>query len=205
MIDKIAYELVKAVAAAINFDDKWAGLVRPLQKKVQNADKIFPVAINTPATCDQNDYTALVPDSTKKSIMYIEKKGNQEVTLDRKSYQYVTVPLQLVLWYNLDLITKGEYISEDVLADKILEVLPNKLSDSLFNGVKQVRIFPTAITYGSEVVSQYTYNEIKTQFCMLPYGFLAIDIEVTYISTHCQRDLTISTGCVTGVGNHETY
>lgn len=204
MIDKISYEIVKAIAENLTFADKWAGLVRPLRKKVQKTETVFPVAINTPTNCEQSDYQALVPDSSKRSVMYIEKNGNAEFENVNSHFEQVSHKLRLVVWYNLDKITEGAYISEDVLVDQVLDLLPKKLSDALFTGVKQVHILPTTVTYGTEIVSQYTYNEIKSQFGTHPYGMFAIDLDVWYITTHCSRGITVGDGCVTGKGNHVT-
>jgi len=203
MIDKISYELVKNLASNIPFIDKWAGLVKPLRKKVQQIDKIFPVAINTPVNCDQNDYTALVPDSSKRSIVYVEQVGSAQVETITSNYEHMTATIRLVVWYNLDRITDGAYVSEDKLVDQILDWLPKRLSDSLFVGAKQVHLLPTGVVYGTDVVSQYTYNEIKSQFGTHPYGIFAIDLDVWYITTHCSRGIVPSFTCETGKGNHE--
>ena len=205
MIDKIAYEIVNNLSGNVNFMDKWAGLVRPLRKKVQNVDKVFPVAINTPSNCDQSDYTALVPDSTKRSVVYIEQISAPTVEVMRHNSKQMTATLRLVVWYNLDLITAGDYLSEDILLDQILDYLPKRLSDSLFNGVKQVHLLPTNVIYGTEIVSQYTYNEIKYQFGTHPYGMFAVDLDVWYIAVHCQSMPRQDEGCVTGKGNHDTF
>lgn len=205
MIDKISYEFVKKLSENLTFFDVWAGLVRPMRKKVQTVDKVFPVAINIPENCDQNDYKALVPDSNKKSIAYIEVLSAPTVEIRRHASKQMTAQLRLVIWYNLDKITAGSYISEDILVDQVLDLMPHRLSDSLFQGVSQVHIEPTNITYGTDIVSQYTYNEIKTQFGTHPYGIFAIDLDVWYISFHCQLPIDIEEGCVTGKGNHETH
>lgn len=203
MIDKISYELVNYLATNVEFIDKWAGLVKPMRKKVQTEDKIFPVAINTPVNCNQSDYMALVPDSSKRSIVYVEKQGDLEVTLSTNNYEQINATLRIVVWYNLDKITQSEYISEDILVDKILDWLPKRLNDNLFVGAKQVHFEPINIIYGTEIVSKYTYNEIKTQFGIHPYGIFAIDVDCWYITTHCSRAIVPADGCVTGKGNHE--
>jgi hypothetical protein len=204
MIDKIAYELVNHIASKVEYIDRWAGLVKPMRKKVQNTDKVFPVAINTPSNCEQSDYMALVPDSSKKSIVYVEQIGNLAVEMPNKRYKSVSGVLRLVVWYNLDLLTQGEYISTDVLVDEMLRNIPLRLADSSFIGVKQVHFIPTGVIYGADIVSAYTYNEIKTQFNTHPYGIFAVDLDVWYISTPCQIPISPLAGCVTGVGNHET-
>jgi len=205
MIDKIAYEIVKDLSTKVNFMDKWAGLVRPMRKKVQNADKVFPVAINTPSACSVSDYMDLVPDSTKRSIVYVEMIGNPVVDVVRHHSKQLSANLRLVVWYNLDLITEGQYVSEDILLDDIMDSLPASLSDSLFNGAQNVHFQITGIVYGTEIVSQYTYNEIKTQFGIHPYGMFAVDLDVWWIAVHCQPDIGITEGCVTGKGGHTDY
>jgi len=205
MIDKIAYELVKHLSENVGFIDKWAGLVKPMRKQVQKVEKVFPVAINTPSACDLSDYTALVPDNSKMSVVYAEIVSAPTVEVMRHTSKQMAATIRLVVWYNLDLITAGGYISSDSVVDQIFEHLPKRLPDSAFTGVKQVHFQPVSITTGAEVVSQYTYNEVKTQFTTHPYGIFAIDIDVWYITTHCQLPFGNEEGCVSGKGGHEDY
>ena len=83
MIDKIAYEIVKSLSVTVDYVDRWTGLVRAMRKRVQNIEKVFPVAINTPENCNQSDYKALVPDNSKRSVVYVEKLGNPTVEMFR--------------------------------------------------------------------------------------------------------------------------
>lgn len=205
MIDKIAYELVKSISTNVGFIDKWAGLVKPMRKMVQKTEKVFPVAISTPSNCDQSDYTALVPDDTKRSVAYIEMIQSPTVDVIRHGSRQLSAQLRLIVWYNLDRITAGKYVSEDMLVDQIFRSLPRRLNNSLFNGASQVHVMSTGVTYGAEVVSQYTYNEVKSQFVTHPYGIFAIDLDVWYITTYCQSPFDIEAGCTTGKGNHNNY
>jgi hypothetical protein len=205
MIDKIAYEIVNSLATNVAFFDKWAGLVKPMRKMVQKKEKVFPVSINTPSTCDTSDYTALVPDSSKRSVAYIEVIQPPDVEVIRHNSKQMTAKLRLVVWYNLDMITQGAYVSEDVLVDQVLDWMPKRLADSLFNGAIQVHIAVEGILYGTELVSQYTYQEVKTQFGTHPYGMFGVDLDVWYIAVHCQHPIPNEEGCVTGKGNHEDY
>lgn len=127
MIDKIAYELVKSISTNVGFIDKWAGLVKPMRKMVQKTEKVFPVAINTPSNCDQSDYTALVPDDTKRSVAYIEMIQSPTVDVIRHGSRQLSAQLRLVVWYNLDRITVGKYVSEDMLVDQIFRSLPQEV------------------------------------------------------------------------------
>lgn len=204
MINKIAYELVNHLATNIPFFDKWAGLVKPLRKKVQAADKVFPVAINTPSNCDQSDYTALVPDSNKRSIAYVEQIGETKIITENHGVRQMSANLCLVVWYNLDKITGGELLSEDALVDEVLTNLPRRLSDSLFNGAKQVHVNTEGIIYGTDIMNKYTYKEIKTQFGMHPYGVFAIMLEVWYLTTHCQIAINPTDGCISGKGSYQS-
>lgn len=203
MIDLIAKQLSNYLNQNVTWVDRYAGLVKPMRKKVGNEDKVFPVAINTPSTCDVSDYMSLVPDNTKSSILYIEKMGDVSIEQTAHGYSHRAVPLRIVVWYNLDKITEGKYISEDTLIDDVMNVLPRSLPDYLFTGcgVKRVHFAPTGVVIGTDIVAQYTYNEIKTQFGIHPFGIFAIDVDCWYIAVHCKRPYSAEDGCETGKGN----
>ena len=204
MIDKIAYEIAKSISTTLSFSDKWAGLTKPLRKKVRDRDTVFPVAINTISSCSQSDYTALTPDNTKKSVLYIENTGDVALDISTLSQgkELVTTTLRVVCWYNLDMITQGAYISEDYIVNEVYKNIPKTLPDSMFDNVKSVHISPLRVVYGSDIFSQYTYDEIKTQYGLHPYGYFAIDIEVWYVILTCLDDINPLTGCKTGMGEH---
>ena len=195
MITEIAHELVKSLSTSVPFIDKWAGLVKPMKKMVDKKEKTFPVHHNTATTCSMDDYTALVPDSTKTSVCYVEKLSDMTVEEVRRNYYRVSVPLRIVLWYNLDRINEGNYIDESIIASNVLSQIPRSLPNSLFTYSKSVNIFPTGITTGADLFTNYTYDEVRTQYVTHPYGAVGIDIEVIYIIVNCADTLIPSLKC----------
>ena len=205
MIDKIATALMTSLADDVNFMDVWTGLVRPMRKQVQNRERIFPVAINTSQACDTSDYMALVPDSKKKSIAYVEKTGNTVVDIDRPNYRFLTDTLKLVFWYNLDLIAESKYVAESEMSSRVLAYMPKTLYDMLQYGVKKIIVSVDSVEYGADVLSQYTYDEIKTQYGTFPYGIFAINVSVSYVMINCIIPVGIDEGCGAGKGDLEQY
>lgn len=203
MIDLVAYNIAKDLTTTLSFTDKWSGLVKPLRKKIKDKESVFPVSISNTAECSQSDYTALIPDSTKKSVIYIEKTGDVQLQHLSINRQMFNATLRVVCWYNLDKITGGDYISEDIIVQEVYKNIPKRI-DNLDN-VKQIHIEPTNIIYGSDVFSAYTYDEVKTQYGLHPYGYFAIDIDVWGVVLTCQPDINPITGCKTGMGEHQNY
>lgn len=195
MISEIAKELVNVLIANVPFVDKVAGLVMPIKKSVNKIEKVFPVEVRTHTTCDSSDFSDLVPDSTKKCIIYCEKLTEIEFIQYRPNYWINSADMRLVVWYNLNMITEGEYIDEGILANNILLNLPKRLSDTLFTYVRKVMISPIRIVTGNEIFSKYTYDEIRTQFMTFPYGAFAIDVNVQYVMNTCVSELIPVSKC----------
>ena len=189
MITEIAYQLAKQIATDLSFADKWAGLVFPLKKLVENIEKTFPASMNIDGVCDDSDMIDLVPNSDKKSILYLEKIGNIEFTQISKGYYLADANLLLVCWYNLDKINSGVYLDEGVIATNVLTCIPRTIDNALLTYSKSVNINPVNMTSGAELLSKYTYAEAKTQYATFPYGVIGIQLNIQYVQNKC-LDLT---------------
>jgi len=191
MITEIAYQLVKN----LSFIDKWVGLAIPMRKMIEKKEKIFPVAYNIDPNCDVSEYTDLVPDSKKSAICYCEKIN--EITFEqiRKNYFIASTDLRIVLWYNLNRITEGDYIDEGIMAANLLAKIPRTLSNSLFTYVSSVNIFPSGAMTGALIFSKYTYEEVRTQFVTHPYGAVAVDVNIQYVINKCVEELIPGLKC----------
>ena len=195
MISEIAYQLIKDLSTKLSFTDKWAGLVVPMRKMVDKKEKILPVIVQAHTDCDYSDYMDLVPDSTKGSIMYAEKIGDIELTQIRPNYFMANANLRIVVWYNLNRITAGVFVDEGVIASNVLSHIPRSLSNSLFDYVKSVNIFPSGVVTGAEIFSKYTYDEVRTQFVTFPFGAVAVDVNIQYLINKCALTLIPSEVC----------
>lgn len=195
MINEIAYELVKDLAGKLQFADKWAGLVVPMRKMDGKIERIIPAAMPNLDNCDNSDYIDLIPDSTKTSIMYVERIGDIELEPINKNYWMASANLRFVLWYNLNRITEGNYVDEGVIASNLLSWFPRSLHDDLFTYVKSVNIFVEGAITGAEIFQKYTYEEVKNQFVTHPYGAVAININVKYTLNRCAETLLNHVKC----------
>jgi hypothetical protein len=204
MITNIAYELIKDISTRISYIDKWAGLVVPMKQNIAGIVKVIPVAIQTPTTCDVSDYMDLVPDSTKMSICYCEKLG-EPMLEPRAGFFISTQNLRIILWYNLNRMTAGQYLDEGVITANIISQIPKVLSNSLFTNVKNVRISVISNSSGADLFNKYTYNEVKDQFVTFPYGAISVDVSAMYTLSLCDAILDPTVGCEAGAGNHTDY
>jgi len=195
MISEIATQLTNTFLSSVQYADKVAGLVTPMKKMVNKVEKTFPVAINTPTTCNMSVFTDLVPDSSKKSIIYCEKVGEMLMESLNINFWIVNARLRLICWYNLDLINEGNYVDEGVVADNLLSQIPRSLPNSSFTYVSNVRLYPQSVISGAEIFSKYTYDEVKDQYITHPYGAFAINIDVQYVLNKCAETLLTSPKC----------
>jgi hypothetical protein len=194
MISEIAQQLVNTFITNLSFVDKVAGLVVPLKKMDNKIEKTFPAAINIDKSCDYSTFTTLVPDSTKKSIIYCEKVG--DITLEQRANYWInSANLRIIVWYNLNLINEGNYIDEGVIIGNVIQNIPRSLPNNIFTYVSGVRLFVDGVTTGSELFLKYSYDEVKTQFMTFPYGAFGIDVSVQYALNKCASELIPSSGC----------
>ena len=185
MISEIAYELVKYLSEEIAYIDKWCGIVVPLHQSVAGKDKVMPAYINTKNVCNVSDYMDLVPDSTKKSICYVERISEPTFEPISRGLYVANANIRIVLWYNLQRITQGAYADSEIFASNIISTLPKKLSNSLFANTKGVTIGVTGTTSGSQLFDKYSYEEVKAQYMTFPYGAIGVNLDVTYVVTSC--------------------
>ena len=202
MISEIAYYIVKELVTDLDWVGKWAGLVYPLRRSIGGVEKVYPVSINTPTDCCKDDYFDLVPDSSKVSVFYIEKRGDDSVIQQRQNYDYMESKVRLIVWYNLDKLNKSVYVEEGVIIRNVKTSLPKTIDDALLVNNKKVRISIEGIVTGAELFSQYTYDEIKTQYLIFPYGAFGIDLNIEYLALNCSVKFSPEDGCGGGVGNH---
>lgn len=194
MISEIAYEIVSVLADKLTFIDKWCGVVVPIKKSVAGVEKTIPMYVNTKSNCNVSDYMDLVPDSSKKSICYIEKLGEPEFE-PRASIFIANCNLRVVLWYNLNLINEGKYLDEDIIAHNIITNMPKTIPDNDLITAKRVLITILGTSGGAKLFSGYTYNEVKNQFVTFPYGAVSVDINVQYVINKCAETLIPSPIC----------
>ena len=195
MISEVAYQLMSVLAGKVLFFDKWGGIVVPLRKSVNGTEKVFPVFQRTPSDCDKSVFMDLVPDSSKTSIAYIEVLSEPTFEPLYRSVWLVSTSLRVVVWYNLDRIAQGLYLSGDAPSADVLTQMPRSLPNSALQYCKNVQIYPVGFKQGASLFDAYTYDEVRTQFVTHPYGACAVDVDVQYTISQCATTITPELKC----------
>jgi hypothetical protein len=180
-------EAFKDLIASLPFVDRLAGMVRPVTFKDTNKDgafvrRSFPVACGVSAKdCINNGkYQDLVPNDTKKSVLYFEEIGGAQVIGREKNNLKFRATMRLVGWLNLQKlgVDSCSYSSAAVL--QIISRLP----EAYFNlNDRYTKCFITNLQEADKlptIFGRYTYDETVTQYLLFPYDYFALNITVEY-------------------------
>ena len=178
--------------SVLDFVDRYAGIVRTINIAEGNGTetgivKRYPVACNvTGADCANiGIYQNLVPDDSKKSIVYwemIQPMANVGYTSTRNFFEKrFRGTARLVVWLNLAKLGI-ENCTDAVNIIPILEkeiTMRGKIMSGIFAGA-QLRIQPLRMVNQeiNTVFGKYDYNKLKN-FYLYPFDFFAIDVQFT--------------------------
>jgi hypothetical protein len=192
--------ILKNRLVGLPFTDTIAGMVQRVEYRDVDQDnnpvtKRMPVAYDVSETanaCLKGPERALVPDSSKRSIIYFEDSGSSFI--DRQSsWLHFRSALTLVCWMNRARLTGDSYseISAHVIASTVGKIVNRQPeSHGIFTRLitNVTRIMPQDAT----VFSKYTYDETVTQYLRPPFEFFGLLISVDYrINPDCVNSLQI--------------
>ena len=173
------------------FKDTLVGETHPLKRNLKGktiVEKIYPVAINTPTTCEVSRYMDLVPNGKKKSIIYFEKSNTRVLDLDR-SYFYIAENWRLVCWMNIKIINKN-YTDLYPFIHTVMRRIPEEYGN--YGNWIDVYFEYKGQVPSEQIFSKYTYDEAEKQYLIYPFGAFALDYEVRYrIAKICLEDVTL--------------
>lgn len=175
--------------AALPFIDLLAGMVQTVTQSDPNQDesapavitKRFPVSYDTTGagTC-QGQEVALIPDSSRKSIIYFEDYG---IAVTGRLHGLVAYnsSLRLICWLNRANLVGDHYteISGRCMAgivDTLLTQNPENVGMFTRLSVNVARIPPQ----DPALFGKYTYDETVRQYLRPPFEFFGIDLTATY-------------------------
>ena len=178
--------------SVLDFVDRYAGIVRTINIAEGNGTetgivKRYPVACDvTGADCANiGIYQDLVPNDTKKSVIYwemIAPMSNVGYTSSRNFFEKrFRGTARLVVWLNLAKLGI-ENCTDAVNIIPILEkeiTTRGKIMGGVFDGA-QLRIQPLKMVAQeiNTVFGKYDYNKLKN-FYLYPFDFFAIDVQFT--------------------------
>jgi hypothetical protein len=185
MIHRIADKILENLVY-LPFIDQYTGVVKVAKIISGDTVKTFPIACNTPTDCDPNKLKALVPNSTKRSILYFEDMGTQQTELVNGGYRFQAT-LRLVCWINYKKIS-GALCDTSLIATNILKYLPTRLGN--FDEFIDVWVEVSSQDPAENVFDRYNYNEERNQFMTYPYDVVAFTLKATWkVLTACVPEI----------------
>ena len=176
--------IIRGYIEGLPWIDKIAGLTQVARISVADSktEKRFPIScdMSFEDACREGCYDSLVPDSSKRSIIYFEEIS---LNLQRRvgSRLYYESSLRLVGWLNYNMLGGGCGSSAKYITD-IIRALPQMpVDDTNFRAIT-IEVM-SQLPRDANIFGKYTYNEKQTQYLMLPYDFFALDIRTRFFIT----------------------
>ena len=193
MLHRIA-SVIKDSLTGLSFADTVEGLARPTKLNTNNVEKVLPLVYDAnPATCEALGLSnKLVPDSSKKSIIYFEVVSQPIIVAPHKHYNEYEAILRLICWINYDKLNEN-YYEPSLIINEILKDMPTTITDTMVKGVN--------ITFNSQAPKEtlfaaYTYPEAESQYMTYPLDAIGLDFDIQYrIATNCTADTTSDPSC----------
>jgi len=192
MLHKIVDELIDNLS--FSFQGTLAGIAVPVKKTIADGEKTFPVYYkDSLSDCETDNLQQLVPDDTKKSIIYFEVINQPTVKQHHKAFNSFIGKIRLVCWANLKKISPDLH-DMGVIASNILDGFPSELDNIEF--ISSIRLFFDAQIDKASLFDKYTYNEAETQFMTYPYDAIGLNFDIEFrIAKGCATPIVIESSC----------
>lgn len=188
--------VMKGMLEGIEFLDVVAGIVQPVvDVKFKEANNMA-ISRKLPVSYDVTGKGTtlglerqLVPDQSKKSILYFEDFGSMTDTSARAGTLAFITNIRLVFWMNKAKAGFEKY--DEVSGICIEEILKRLVKSSGTNANGITRLFisnPRILIQDANVFSRYNYPEEVVQYLRPPFEFSAIDFSAkyTFVRSRCQ-------------------
>lgn len=183
MIKQIGNILISKVGT-LPFVDKYAGVVKTLsfvaQEGTKQVKKMFPAACNiTLEECSSGRYKDLIPDSSKKSVLYLEDKGLRIVRREG-GLIFFKASYDLVCWLNMPKLGFADCSYSGIAITSILAKLPTTpFNNGIYNRIA-INVVSQATTQNNPF-QKYSYDETINQFLMFPFDYFTLAIEIDFV------------------------
>ena len=179
----------------LSFIDKYAGVVRVIKMK-STEGKIISFPADCKTTFDEcskgKRYLDLCPDSSKKSLVYLEDTTGLRQIKKEGAIQSYNAQLNLIGWLNLPKLGVEECSYSALAIAAILKKLSiPRFNDGIFHyiDIKIIGQQPKTL----DPFSKYNYDETINQYLMYPYDYfvLALDVDFNF-DTRCLKDAMLN-------------
>lgn len=183
MINQVGNIIISKLVG-LPFLDKYTGVVKPITILDKNATggtirKVFPASCQTSLSdCDSGRYKDLLPDDSKKSVLFLKDTG---LRLNTRQGNYLTfsATYDLVVWLNMPKLGFTDCSYSGIAIVSILKQLPERpfnsgiyhLVNISFQGQRPKSVNPFA---------EYTIDEAITQYLLYPNDYFILALQVDY-------------------------
>jgi hypothetical protein len=192
MLIQEALNLLTPSLTALSWVERFGGVTRKITKSFQDEkdgtiQKSFPISCNvTDIDCNTNQrYTELVPDNSKKSILYWEvTQGFTDQGEDGglKKRRVLKGTARLVCWLNTDLLGVNECNTAATAMRSLLPFLYAQIESgnagALFEKARIKFEFVNEDVKDKAIFSQYNYGKNPDSFLLHPYDFFALNVNI---------------------------
>jgi len=189
MIQLIATALTDSINA-LQFVDGFGGAAFPFELKKggeQLEVEVVPLAYQTSA---KGDYSKLVPDSSKKSVCWIEQSNNAPVRILDSGLVVVSFSARFVCWLNrkkASTATGNGQLGETTALLRVFNMRKRELSIEGFGTPVTVTLSPTEIVAQNPraIFGAYTFVN-KAHLFLHPYSYFALSFNCSIeMSVEC--------------------
>lgn len=169
---EIIAEALAEFLSDVPFADVVVGLVKEVSYKDDERGAVFKYPAyykNTEEECRRSGYRDLVPNSRKRSIMYVENYGTRVLERHGDTVKLKTT-VRVVCWGNKSMSSLGSAY--------VIAAIPETAKVSGLNSVAFTPI--QVLGVDEKIFSRYSYNEEELQFLLHPYTAFAVVYEATY-------------------------
>lgn len=166
-----------------------AGIVQPVVDKKYSEDGNLAIVKKIPVSYDTTGFNnkdvgkerVLVPDKSKKSILYFEDFGSGPNPAGKANAISLITTIRVVCWLNKDLLGYGKHA--DITANCIDQILHRLITGTAINsgGFKKLFVYnPRILAQDAAIFSRYNYAEEVVQYLRPPFEYFAIDLSCRY-------------------------
>lgn len=183
----------------LQFLDVYAGLVQTVTYKDNDENdnpltKRMPVSYHTNIEdcVNPSPERALIPDSSKKGIVYFEESGGAyQVRRMAGGRTMWRAQIICVVWMNRKNITGDSY--DEITTKTRSEIMRKLKSEDISEPFIKILVNNTRIRQTPEIFSKYSYEETILQYLRPPFEYYALDLDVTFfINGECLPEIIIN-------------
>lgn len=171
------------------------GLTRVLEYYPDEESKVkripYPVDYIESQECQDQELTILVPDSSKRSIVYFEATPATFISGQDKSTSYSAV-ISLVCWYNTNGFENKDTIQTRLVSRFSSYIKSSSYSEGDFLDIGEIEVL--RVVEDPSVFSKYTYDQANSQYLTHPYGYFKIEFKTDFLlyeNTDCDEPIVV--------------